>query len=814
MFSDLRFSLRQLRKSAGFALVAVFTLALGIGASIAIFSVVDAVLLRPVPYPEPHRIVELRELDEQGRSMPFADPNVDDLQRQSRSFDGIARYNAGLDAVAGGSEPVRTMACAASTDFFRVLGVKPLLGRVFASSTAEENEGVVVSYGFWKQSLGGRRDLAGATLRLEDHTFAIIGVLPVGVEFPPNVEVWFPASIYPRNNYRTAHNWSVIARLREGVSAAQAQAEIGAIGQQLKRAYRTETDATSFGLTPLRERMVRNARGLLLVLAGAVALLLVIACSNVANLLLVRTTTRRKEIALRAALGASRWQLTRQFAVETLVLTLTAAALGILLAFWSVPLLVGVYHGKLPHIGAIGVDAKVLGFALTVSLLLGLILSLVPALQVSHTNLQTGLGEAGRGAAGGRCASRTRSFLVVAQIAMTLILLIGAGLLGRSFQRLLAVNPGFQTESAVAMSVSQPYPAAPTDRRRLALVYQRLLERFHELPGVLAVGGVNSLPMTNEGANGTFIIEDGAAPPKTMDELNKEFSTLAGSGRLGDADFQVASAGYFAAMRIPLLRGRVFLESDGPDSPQVALVNQTFVRRHWPNEDPIGKQLEYGGMDGDLRLLHVVGVVADVHDAALDAQPRPMVYVDYLQRPGQAAAFAFVLRGRGKPADWISTMRREARAVDPTMPTDFRTLEQLVSSSLDDRRFSMVMVGFFAGAALLLAMVGLYGIMAYITSQRTREIGIRMALGAQRNDMLRLVIRQSFALVLTGLVLGIVGALGGTRLLGTLLYGISGTDFTTFLAVVLLLSGAALLASFIPARRAAKVDPIIALHHD
>lgn len=808
MLHDLHFAFRSLLKRPGFTCVAIATLALGIGASVAIFSVVDAVLLRPLPFPQQERIVELRELDETGRGMPVAEANFDDLRRQSRSFAAIARYNEWPEAVAGGSEPVRTTACSASEDFFRVLGVQPHLGRFFLSS--DEANVAVVSYGFWKQSLGGRSSFEGMVLRMEGKSFTVIGVLPPGVEFPPNVSVWFPASIYPKVPSRTAHNWSVAARLREGVTSAQAQAEVAGIGQQLKREYGNQIDASSFGLTPLRERMVKNVRGLLWVLCGAVGLLLVIACSNVANLLLVRATTRRKEIALRAALGASRWQLTRQFLAETLLLTLVAGTLGVLFAYWGVSLIVGLYHGNLPRIGAIGVDSTVAVFALVVSLLVGVLLGLVPSFQVSNRQLQTDLQEGGRGTAGAS-SSRVRNGLIVAQVAITLILLVGAGLLGRSFQRLLEVSPGFEPESAVAMTVSQPDPETPAAQRHLAQFYQQLLERLQTLPGAIGAGGINALPMSGDGANGSFIIETGGETAKTNEDLGKEFSSLAGTPRLRDAEFRVASAGYFSTMHIPLLRGRFFASSDGPDAAQVALVSQALVKRYWPNEDPIGKEIQFGNMDGDLRLLHVVGVVGDVRDDGLDADLRPTVYVDFFQRPRAAAQFSLVLRSRGDAASLIASMRREARALDPEMPTDFQTLDQVVSSSLDNRRFSMVMLGVFAGAALLLAMVGLYGIMAYITSQRTREIGIRMALGAQRGDMLRLILRQSLVLVFAGIALGILGALGGTRLLATLLYGVSTTDVATYLLVIALLGGAAFLASLIPARRATKINPTEAL---
>ncbi|MEP6822637.1 MAG: ABC transporter permease [Chthoniobacterales bacterium] len=815
MIADLKYALRTLCKTPGFTLIAIITLALGIGSSTAIFSVLDAVLLRPLPYPQQERIVELRELDENGKGMSFAEPNFNDLRARTRSFEAMAKYSVFPDAVAGGSEPVRKMVCAASGNFFRVLGVMPILGRTFAAArAATEQQVAVVSNAFWKQSLGGRTNLDGAALRFENRGFAVIGVLPPGVEFPPGADVWYPAENIPPNESRSAHNWRAAGRLKAGVSPEQARAEIAAIGQQMKQEHGAKTDAASFGLAPLRERMVKNVRGLLWVICAAVGLLLAIAGSNVANLLLVRAAGRRKEIALRAALGASRWRLARQFVAESVLLTLAAGALGALLAFWGVELIVGLYHGDLPRVGAIGVDSTVLLFALGLSLLLGVILGLVPALNISSGRLQSDLQDAGRGSSAGRSTSMLRNLLIVSQVALTLMLLIGAGLLGRSFQRLLAVDPGFEPESAVAMTVSMPQPEEPAAMLQLAQFYQRLFDRLEGLPGVVSVGGINALPMSGDGANGTFMIEEGGKTATTFKEFEEEMRALAGTGRTGDADYRVASAGYFAATGIPLRRGRFFEPSDGVEMPHVALVSQTFARRYWPNEDAVGKQLQFGNMDGDLHLLHVIGVVGDVRDNGLDAEPRPIVYTNYFQRPAAAAEFSIVLRGKGEAAGLIAAMRREARALNPEMPTKFETLDQVVAASLDNRRFSMVMLGVFAAAALLLAMVGLYGIMAYITTQRTTEIGIRMALGAQRGEMLRLVLRQSFLLVSAGVALGVLAALAATRLLATLLYGVGATDLSTYGAVVILLAFAALIASYVPARRAMKIDPIVALRHE
>ncbi|HSH37646.1 MAG TPA: ABC transporter permease, partial [Chthoniobacterales bacterium] len=466
MIDDIRYATRSLVKKPGFTAVAIITLALGIGASTAIFSVVDAVLLRPLPFPQQERIVEVRELSEQGRGMSFADPNFDDLRQRSKTFEALARYGSGPQAVVGGSEPVRTNVCIASADFFRVLGVQPLLGRTFSPEVvAEDKQVAVVSFGFWKRFLGERQVLDGTIVRLQNRTFAVIGVLPAEAEFPPGIDVWTPAEIYPPVPSRTAHNWRVAGRLRAGVTLEQAAADALAIGQQLKREHGASTDAVGFGLTPLRERFVRDLRSVLLVVGGAVGLLLLISCSNVANLLLARALALRHQIAVRAALGASRWRLARQFIAETTLLTLVAAALGVAFAFWGVDLILGAYHGNLPRVGQIGVNATVLLFTISISALLGLGLGLLPAFSFSPRQLQDDLQSRGRAKLTSRSNSRVRSSLVIAQVALTLMLLIGAGLLGRSFQRLMEVSPGFEPDSTVAMELATQFsPEAAAQR--------------------------------------------------------------------------------------------------------------------------------------------------------------------------------------------------------------------------------------------------------------------------------------------------------------------------------------------------------------
>lgn len=814
MITDLKYALRTLFKSPAFTIVAVLTLALGIGASTAIFSVLDAVLLRPLPYPNQERLVEVNELNEKGRGMPFAEPNFNDLVSRNRSFEAVAAYTRSPEAVAGGVEPVRTNVAGVSQDFFRVLGVAPSMGRLFSADTLRDDKQVtVVSYGFWKRQLQGRPSLDGTSIRFSNRSFAVIGVLPPETEFPAGVDVWFPfAALYPPSESRSAHNFRVIARIRPDISLEQAKTDVGAIGRALKLEHGSQMDAASFGLLAFRERFVRDIRGTLFVLSGAVGLLLAIACSNVANLLLVRAAARRKEVALRAALGASRARLARQFIAESLVLTIAAGALGTVLASWSVQVIVGLYHGNLPRVGDIGVSANVLMFSVMISFAIAIALGLVPIVQASRRQLQNDLQDAGRGSSSSQ--TRARNLFIVAQVALTLMLLVGAGLLGRSFQRLLAVDPGFRAQSVVAMTVLLPQPDDPARMPALAQFYRRLFERLEAIPGMVNVGGTNALPMSGNGANGTFLEERGGKPATTMQELVQQFDALSPSERSRDADYRVASAGYFAALGIPLNRGRLFQESDGPDAPHVAVVSESLVKRYWPNEDPIGKQIQYGNMDGDLRVLNIVGLVGDVRDNGLDRDPRPTVYANYFQRPAATAEFSIVARAHGDVASLTAAMRREARALNPEMPTKFETIEQIVSASFDNRRFSMIMLGVFAGSALLLAMVGLYGVMAYITAQRTQEIGIRMALGAQRFDMLRMIFRQSFTLVLSGVVVGVIASIALTRVLTSMLYGVESTDMITYAGVVGLLLVAAAFASYIPARRAMKVDPMVALRYE
>ena len=820
---DIRFGVRSLLKRRGFTSIAVLTLALGVGACTAIFSVVDGVLLRSLPYPDAERIVQLREVNSAGVQIAFAEPNYLDVRARSHTFEAIAQYNGALTTVTGGSEPVRARAYLVSTDFFRVLGTRPVVGRTFLPEESKPGGApiAVVSYGFWQRLLGGRSDLTGTTLRLMDQSVTVVGVMPAGFAFPRAAEVWIPRELFPQETSRSAHNWSVVARLRPAIKTEAAAAEVSAIGKQLKQEYGKDVDAADFTVVPQQEYMVGNVRRPLLMIFIAVGFLLVVACANVANLLLAQVTARQREFAVRSALGATRVRLARQFITENLLLALTAGALGVLLSFWGVDLLLGLNRQSLPRMSEIGVNARAVAFTLGLSLLVAAVLGVVPLLRFSTRDLETSLREAGSGARG-YAGRHLRGLLVVAQMALTLILLVGAGLLGKSFYRLLQIDPGFRTESAVAMELSLPNPrmdeqrykqfmksynrlmelgVAPdvtvqlsAEEERQRLFHQQLLERLSATPGVVAVGSVNSLPLTGGGADGTFFIANDPA-------------------RRGHAEYRMASGGYFSAMRIPLLRGRTFDRSDLPNSSNAAVISESFAQKYWPNEDPLGQTIQFGNMDGDLRLLHVVGVVGDVRDYGVDVATSPTVYGNALQRL-PSSSVTVVVRAQDGPSALVPAMREAVRSLDPQLPLNFRTLDQVFSSSLDQHRFSLVIFGVFGTTALLLAAMGIYGVTTYAVAQRTQEIGIRMALGARMSDVLKLVLKNGMSLALIGAAVGVAGAFAATRVMSSLLFGVAPTDLVTFTSVVVVLVVVAFVACFIPARRATKVDPLVALRYE
>ena len=816
LFQDLRFSFRMLLKNPGFTAIAVLTLVLGIAATTAIFSVVYGVLLRPLPYANPDQIIQLWELDATGHRMNFPEPNFLDMRSSSQSLVALAECNAGPFTITGGAEPIRTVAAIVSRDFFQVMGVSPVLGRSFSPEGQREGAGPVllVSHDYWQRHLGGSNELSNFKLVADHRVFSVIGVMPEGFRFPDGANLWIPRELYPPDNpSRTAHNWHVFGRVREGVALSQARAEFSAIAHRLKQQYGQDIDMNDTAADRLRDAMTSNIRAALLLLLGAVSFLLLVACANVANLLLAQAARRDRELAIRAALGADRRRLVLQFLIESASLCSVSGIVGALAARWGVNVLLALAPKNLPRLDSISVNMPVLLFAVGLSCVMATALGTFTAIRATSADVRDALAEGGREQIGGRRTRRFGQTIVAGQLAITLVLLVGAGLLGRSLIRVLSVEPGFRTEHVLTMDLAF---AGPGDNDAAKALHvnrlNSLFERLRAIPGVEAVGGANALPLTSDFlADGTFLILNPHDVPTRMED----FERLGHNPSIaGYADYLVASEDYFRVLAIPLLRGRFFDNRDVMNAPHVAVISDSLARTRWPNEDPLGKTIEFGNMDGDLRLLTIVGIVGDARNHSLEAPPSPTVYVNYRQRPQSSDLFTIVMRTSLPPEGVIPAAREIVRGVDPDVPPQFRTFAQVFRSSLAARRFHLTLVLAFAGAALLLAVAGTYGVMAYSVTRRTREIGVRIALGAARGDVLRLVLGQGVWTTAIGVAIGIAGSLALTRAMHSLLFGVSPTDSVTLAGVVLLLAGVSLLACWIPTRRAMRVDPIVALRHE
>jgi putative ABC transport system permease protein len=807
---DLRFAIRSFLRNAGFSAVTALTLALGIGATTAIFSVVYAVLLRPLPYANADRIVRIWQVDKYGNRMDVSDPNFADWQAQNRTFAMLAQVQGpGPVSVSGDVEPVRVPAAVVSRDFFRILEVRPAAGRLFAPEEQQQGAAptVLVSHRFWQQHLGGIPDFAGKTLVFNGRVHRVIGVLPPHVDLPAGADLFTPRELERRLSSRTAHNWFVIGRLRDGATVAQAQADMSGISRRLKAQHGDDTWMVDASLVPLHEQIVGRVRPALLVLLGASTFLLLIACANVGNLLLARAAMRQRELAVRMAMGAGRRRLVQQFLAEALVASLVAAAIGILVALVGVRVLIALEPEGVPRLGEVGVNWMALLFAVGVALMTALGLGIVTAVRgAGEEDLRGSLAQSQRGLAAS--GGYVRGSLAVAQVALTLVLLVGAGLLGRSFLRLIAVNPGYRTAGALVLDLSIPWPQNEADAARHHLFLDELVARFRGIPGVANVGGVNNFPLRGGGSNGTFLV---MARRDEQIDFSQLPALMKDPERSGYAEYRVASEGYFRAMGIPLVRGRLFDDRDAPDAPHVAVVSQSLAARQWPNADPIGRIIQFGNMDGDVRPFTIVGIVGDVRERGLDAEPRPTFYGSSRQR--EVSSFSLVLQGPAAPASIIAPARRILRELAPSLPPRFRTLEDVVAISMTQRRFTFALLGAFGAAALLLATMGVYSVIAYLVAQREHEIGIRVALGAQRRDVLGLVLRHGAVLTGIGVVVGIGASLWLTRLLGGLLYGVTPTDPVAFAAVVALLLAVALVASYVPARQALRVDPMSVLRN-
>jgi len=792
---DLRFALRNLLKRPGFTAIVVLVLGLGIGSTTAIFSLVDALLLRALPFPTADRLVLLREVNAAGNPLRMSAANYQDVRERSRSFDELAMGAGSFPLVVTGSvEPGRARLSYASASLFRAMGAAPIVGRSFLPE--EEKWGgpvaVVLSYGYWQKVLGGRLDFANIKLNVDGVDCNVVGVMPASFNYPAETEIWTTMNTEPPNPDRTASTWPVIGLLKQETTIEQARADLSTIAKQLRQEHGEKTRAVDFSVVPLQQFLTRNVRQGLWLLLGAVGLLLLVACANFSNLLLGQLMSRQREFALRVALGASRARLTRQVLVENLALTLPGAALGVLLATFIVRLVLALEKGTLPKINTIGVDARVLAFACVLGILIAIVLSFLPGLS-SRRNVNLGLKAGARSQTRG--SGHLRSIFVVGQIALTAVLLTGAGLLVRSFLKAMEVKPGFDMSSAVVMTLSLPTTISVEEDERIRQFYSHLLERVGELPGVTAVGGTNGLPLQGRSSTSQFLINDDKNQP-------------------GQAEYLVASSGYFTAMRIPLLRGRFFDSSDKVNGQHVALISQSLAQ-HWPNGDPIGQKVQFGNMDTDKRLMEIVGVVGDVRNS-LETEPQPTLYGYSLQRPQwwQVVRLRIVVRSPVDPQTLIPSLRSTVQSLRSDVPMNFETLEDVYAAAFDGRRFTLTLFGLFGGVALLIAIIGLYGMLSFSVTERTREMGIRMALGAQRGRVLRLVITQGLRLAVFGVGIGLLGAWGVTRVMSALLFGVTPTDALTLGAVAVTLGGVALLACYVPARRATRVDPLVALREE
>ena len=810
LLKDLRYSARVLVKSPGFTVVAVLALALGVGANTAIFSVVNAVLLKPLPYKDPAQLLlvqhNYKKID---LKASVSASGYAYYREHAKSFSDMAAFTGFSANLTGEGEPERLNGMQVTASMFSVLGEQPAQGRALLpeENAAGRDKVVVLSDGFWRRRFAGL-PMVGKSVMLNGEPHTVVGVMPpsfnLGREFGGQTpDIFAPITFTPQqldpSTGLTNEYLSVFARLREGVSAPQAQAEMDSIAADLRRQYMPDADGENWGLllTPLDEFVVGNIRASLWVLLGAVLFVLLIACANVANLMLARAAVRQKEVAVRTALGASRWRVMRQLLTESVLLSLTGGALGLLLAAWGVDILVKLNGSKIPRSNEIGFDWRVLAFTLGVSLLTGIVFGLAPAFQTTAVNLHDTLKEGGRS---GKVGVRRglRDVLVVAEIFFAVILLVGAGLLVRSFARLQEVSPGFEPRGVLAMQLSLPNNKYP-DQNARQLFDRQVLERLRGLPGVKGAATMTSLPMSGSNQSGSFQIEGRPAVPGQDSPHGSRW---------------MPSDEYFQVMGIKLIRGRYFEARDTADAPGVAVVDETLARKYWPGEDPVGKRISFEGTDSQPRWREVVGLVEHVRNESLEGESRGQYYVPYAQRATNPGLFV-VVRTDGDPEALAPSVRLAIANVDRDLPL-FRvtTMERMVSDSLAQRRFSMLLLGIFAGLALVLAVVGLYGVMSYGVAQRTHEIGLRMALGAQARDVLRMIVGQGMALVGAGLALGLLGAFGMTRLMSSLLYGVSASDPLTYAGIAALLAAVALLASYLPARRATRVDPMVALRYE
>jgi len=819
LWQDIRYGARMLLKNPGVTMIVIMALALGIGANTAIFSVVNAVLIRPLPYPESDRLIFLNEKSPVLDEMSIAYPNFLDWRAQNQTFEKIGVYNRASYNLTGTGEAERIVTGQVSADLFSVLRVNAAQGRVFTNE--EDKPGgtpvVVLSYPLWQRRFGGQTSILNQNITLNGKSYTVIGIMPQTFAYPSRVEMWVPVGQLAsepgwqeRGNHPGLYG---VARLKPGATLEQADADMNNIAANLEKQYPDSNAGTRVSLRPLLEIFVVDVRRALWVIFGAVGFVLLIACANIANLLLARATARRKEMAIRTAVGASRWRIARQLLTESVLLSLIGGTIGLLLARWGIDLILYVSPDAIPRSREIGLDWTVLAFTLGISCLTGILFGLLPAIQAGEVDVHETLKESGRGMSGRQWL---RSSLVVVEVATTLVLLIGAGLMIRSFYFLQKVNPGFSYEHLTSFSVSLPQKKYATEEQRTSF-YNRLLENIRALPGVESTAAASGLPLGNNGWQASFVIEGQPLPPRDQTPLMEAC---------------LVTPDYFKAMNIPVLRGRVFTDRDdrshlaGRDLSKLdeneragagvnaIVIDEEFAKRYWPNEDAVGKRLRMGGADPKAPVVEVVGVVGRVKMESLNQNSdRVQGYFAFNQLP--LGGLTVIIKGASDPNQLISSVRGALREIDPDQPIySPRTMNEIRAESVAGERLNLTLLSLFAGIALVLAIVGIYGVMSYSVTQRTYEIGIRMAIGARPLDVFKMILGHGMKLALIGVGVGLVGAFLLTRLMATMLFGVKPTDATTYGAISILLIGIAMLACYLPGRRATKVEPTISLRYE
>lgn len=805
LWQDIRYGLRSLLKGRGFTAIALLTLALGIGANSAIFSVVNAIVLRPLPYPNSERLMAIwGNLQRTGTAeTEISAPEFTDFRQQAKGFEQIAAYSAAGVNLTGVAEPERLRGAIISANLFPTLGIAPQRGRNFLVDEDQfgSDQAAILSDSLWRRRFAGDPNILDKTINLDGRAITVVGIMPSGFAFPDReTEIWMPLALAPdllNENNRGSHFLNVIARLQTNYSQAQAQADLNALTARMSDEHRsTYPRGFSAEARSLHEDTVGNLRRAMLILLGAVGLVLAVACANVAHLRLANAASRHREIAIRAALGAGNGRILRQFLTESLLLSVAGGVLGLGLALWGIKILLALIPKETPRINEITLDYRVVLFTLSISVVTGLLFGLAPAFQASKTGLSEVLKEGSRGSAGGR-RLRLRNVLVVSEFALALVLLIGSGLIVKSFWRVQNVKPGFEPTHLLTLRLALPETKYDNFQKGTAF-FEQLFTRLQSRPEVKAVGAINLLPFGGSGGDRSFSIEDQPVPD--------------GQPR-PDEQVRFVSAGYFTSMSIPLLRGRDISERDQPDTPPVVVANQALVQKFWPNQDALGKRISFSKRNP--KWYEIVGVVGNVKHRGLDIEAKPEFYIPLMQplfEDGTWPPIYLTVRTTTDPESVVTLVRHEVAALDPDQPiSNVLTMEERISESVAPRRFNMFLFSLFASLALLLAAIGIYGIMAFSVSERTHEIGIRVALGARRIDVLRMVLQNGFKLAVIGIGIGLLAAFAATRLMSALLYDVSATDPATFVIDALGLAAVALVACYIPARRATRVDPLVAL---